>query len=241
MNRGKSVFVEKPLAVTKEELREIVKGYAPAAAKGVHVMVGFNRRFSGPFNDMREFLAQSTDAMTINYRVNAGTLPASHWLHDPAQGGRIVGEACHFVDCMEFLTGARPTRVFAESVPRAGSPSGVAENVSVTIRYSDGSVGNLVYLADGDSAVGKEYCEVHRGGMTVIMQNFEEVNFSHQGKRSRKRYDGTKGHKEELEKTIEAFGAGREPISFESLCTTTEVTFKILESLHCGQPVEVRH
>jgi polar amino acid transport system substrate-binding protein len=238
IKRKKNVFVEKPLAVNADELAKVRKAYAIEAANGAHVMVGFNRRFSKPFVDMYAFLGASRQPMMINYRVSAGTLPAGHWMHDPAQGGRIVGEACHFIDCMQFLTGARPIRVFAEAAPKAGSDS--AENVSATIRFSDGSVGTLLYLADGDPSVGKEYCEVHRGDMTVIMNNFNEVICTRGGEKSRKKYDGSKGHEEEVRQAMEAFtGRGGELISFESLCDTTSVTFKILESLQRGRPINV--
>ena len=239
MKRGKNVYVEKPLAIKPEELGKIRKAFEEHAGKGLQIMVGFNRRFSKPFNDIKTFLAESREPMIISYRVNAGTLPPSHWMSDRLQGGRIVGEACHFIDCMKYLTSSEPIRVFAESVS-SSTNGGSTENVNVALRFADGSVGNLLYLANGDPSAGKEYCEVHRGGLTAIMSNFGEVLFFRDGKRTKRRYDGSKGHREEMRQVVQAFeGKGGELISFESLFTTTDVTFKILESLRRGRPIEV--
>ena len=238
LQNGKHVFVEKPVAISLKEIDALKK--VRSKRKDLIVTAGFNRRYSKQFRDMFDFLSESGEPMTITYRVNAGVLPTNHWMNDPAHGGRIVGEACHFVDCMQFLTGARPAKVFAVALPSSKHQQGSHENVNAAIRFEDGSIGNLTYLSNGDPAVGKEYCEVHRGGMTAIMKNFDEVIFSRNGNRKRKGYDGGKGHAEEMKQFVLAVqGANGAVIPFDSVCETTEVTFRILESIQRGIPIDL--
>ena len=155
LEAGRQVFVEKPLAITREELERIEE---VAARKGDRVMVGFNRRFSealiamkGHFRDMRE-------PLVMMYRVNAGYLKPEFWTQAESQGGRIIGEGCHFVDCMQFMTGgARPVSVYAAAIGSQNTQVKNADSVSITIRFDDGSVGTVHYLANGDPSVPKEY------------------------------------------------------------------------------------
>jgi predicted dehydrogenase/threonine dehydrogenase-like Zn-dependent dehydrogenase len=240
LKRGKHVFVEKPLAVDRTQLHELAEAYKAFSSGQLVLLTGFNRRFSKPFRDMRQFFAEVGEPLFLTYRVNAGELPATHWVYDARQGGRVVGEACHFVDCMTFLTGARPVRVFAESVKSLRSQGAIQENVNVSIRYSNGSVGNLLYLTNGDTSAGKEYCEVHGGGRSALMNNFDEVELYRNGKRTRTKYDGTKGHAEEVAHFISVvLGKETLELSFEAAHDTTAATLKILESLQRGVAVEV--
>src|SRR5262249_39075034 len=113
LKRGKSVYVEKPLAITEEGLREVLEC---AAASSGHLFVGYNRRFAPVAAEVKERLIGRSGSMSIIYRVNAGRLPANHWSHDPEQGGRVMGEVCHFIDFVQFLTDSTPVRVSAEGV-----------------------------------------------------------------------------------------------------------------------------
>ena len=133
---------------------------------------------------------------------------------------------------MSFLVGADPVSVFAEAIESDNQQVENYDNVSIVIKYSDGSVGNLLYLANGDSFLPKEYCEVYSGGDTAIMNNFKEVMFYKNNRKSKKTYDGSKGHKEEVSYFLERIKDGvPEELSFHSIYKTTLTTFKIMESL----------
>lgn len=236
VNSGKAVFVEKPLAVSRVELDEIK---AAVVKNEGRIMVGFNRRFSKAFGLMNDFFSQRKDPMTISYRVNAGTLPKGHWVYSPGQGdGRIVGEACHFIDCMAFLTKSLPTKIYAESLSTSNAEVFHGDNVMITIKFEDGSVGVVEYLANGDSSVPKEYCEVFCENSTAIMENFTNLSLFRGGKVKKHSLDGRKGIDEEVAATVEAVRKGEPmPISYEELIAVTEATFAANESLKSGNPI----
>ena len=168
----------------------------------------------------------------IHYRVNAGYIPPDHWVHDPEEGGgRIIGEVCHFVDFLQFLTGAAPKMVYAAKV--AGGANVIAEdNVSITIDFSDGSTGTILYTALGDKSLPKDYIEIFGSGKGMSINNFKS------GKRLSLSQD--KGHYGEFRAFTEAILNGNpSPISVEELALTTLVTFKIHESLRSGMPVSI--
>jgi len=225
---GKNVFVEKPLTIKENELDEIKHLYEKS---NVHLMVGFNRRFSKQFSLIKEFISKSREPIVINYRVNAGSISPNSWLQDLEQGGRIIGEACHFIDIFDYLIESEPLSVYAVSADKVNGASRLEENVVVTINYSDGSVANLLYLANGDSALPKEYCEVFSGGLVAVMDDFKKV-ILYSGNRKRKiRFGAGKGHKEEIEHFLRVLRGEEElKLSFNSVYRTTFLTFKIIES-----------
>jgi polar amino acid transport system substrate-binding protein len=234
------VFVEKPLAVTREQLHEISQTYKSNSDGKLALMTGFNRRFSRPFQDIRDFFSTVSTPLVVMYRVNAGELPANHWLYEPGQGGRILGEACHFIDCMAFLTNASPIRVFAEAPAAATTLAGAKDSVSVTIRFSNGSVGNLLYLSSGEPSMGKEFCEVSGGGGTAVMNNFQDVVLWRSGKRKRITYGGDKGHAEEVKHFIAVTTGTQQPVlSVQSILETSSATLAIGESLLRGMPIDL--
>ncbi len=238
---GCHVFVEKPLAVNMDDLAEIRDLYEKTAAPaGQQLMVGFNRRYSKPFRDIKDFFRDVNEPLVITYRVNAGFLPKDHWTQHPGQGGRIVGEGCHFVDCMSFLTDSRPVTVYAESISSHNAHVTDADNVTITLKYADGSIGALIYLANGDKSVAKEYCEVSGGGRTAIMNNFRDVFLFNNGKKMPKKYNGDKGHAAEVNAFINRLTGGDEPIiPFASLMDTTLVTLRAVQSLEQKVPLAV--
>jgi polar amino acid transport system substrate-binding protein len=237
LEAGKQVFVEKPLAITREELatiREVVD------AKGGRVMVGFNRRFSAPLVAMKKHFAGNDEPMVMMYRVNAGHIKMESWIQAASQGGRIIGEGCHFIDSMQYMCGARPVSIYAASIGSDNAQVRNADSVSITIRFSDGSVGTLLYLANGDPSVAKEYFEVFSGGRTAIMHNFKSLTLARGRKQTVSKFNGDKGHADEVKQTIEAMKSGTPmPISFESLCDTTIATFAAMESLATGDVVRI--
>jgi predicted dehydrogenase/threonine dehydrogenase-like Zn-dependent dehydrogenase len=230
---GKSVFVEKPLAITLEQLgqvREAMKAHAGA------LMVGFNRRFASLAVRLKEFV-RGFGPMTILYRCNAGPLPADHWIADPAEGGRILGEACHFVDFFAYLTDAVPQTVFA-ATPSAGS----GDDAQITVTCDDGSVCHLVYASGGPPSLGKERVEVFAGGRAAVLEDFRSLQLHHEDGRIEKRrlLRPDKGHSQELAAFLAAIRCGGEmPIPPESLCMTTLVTFAALRSLQRGKLVRI--
>lgn len=236
LQAGKQVFVEKPLAINRAELARIVE----AAETNPRVMVGFNRRFSAPLVAMKGHFERATDPLVMLYRVNAGFIKPESWVQAEAQGGRIIGEGCHFIDCMQFMSDARPVSVYAASIGSDNTQVRNADSVSITVRFDDGSVGTLVYLANGDGSIPKEYFEVHGGGRSAVMNNFKSVRLAVGNKSSEKRFNGAKGHAEEVAATIEAMKTGEPmPISFQSLVDTTNVTFAAMESLASGDVVRL--
>ncbi|NBO69808.1 MAG: oxidoreductase [Bacteroidetes bacterium] len=232
LKHQKPIFVEKPLCINREELLAIQSAVSENNDK---IMVGFNRRFSKPFVDIKKFISERTSPLSIVYRVNAGAIPLSSWIQDPKQGGRIIGEACHFIDSMVYLTNAKPVEVFARALSHDSRHMGHHDSSHITIRFSDGSIGTILYLANGDPSVEKEYCEVFCEGKSAIMKNFTTVHFSSGKKTKQKQYDGKKGHTEEVHAFIHAMKSGSPcPISFESILQVTEASIAAVESMQQG-------
>ena len=240
LENNKHVFVEKPLAVTRDQLRAIGRAYNRHSQGKLVLMTGFNRRFSRPFQDIRDFFLSVNEPLIMSYRVNAGILPSNHWLYEPGQGGRLIGEACHFIDCMSFVTNSFPTRVFAESFGASTCVAGAKDSVNVVIRFANGSVGNLLYFTEGDPSVGKEFCEVAGGGASAIMDNFKTLTLSRSGRREKTRYSRDKGHSEEVKRFVAVLNGQLEPaLSVDSMIATSSATLAIGESLLRGEPVEL--
>ncbi len=237
----KHVFVEKPLALNEAELAAVINAH-DAAKKQSHLrfMVGFNRRFAPSVRRAKEFFADVDEPMLVLYRVNAGFIPADHWVHDPVEGGgRIIGEVCHFIDTIQYLTKGEPTQVFAQSLSLSGKRT-QSDNVVITIRLSNGSLGTIVYLANGDAAVAKERIEMSSGGKTAIIDNFKTLETYAGG--TRKTHDSMtadKGHKTEVEEFISSVHLAADLIPFQSLVATTRATFKVIESLETGLPIDL--
>ncbi|MCS6808532.1 MAG: bi-domain-containing oxidoreductase [Bacteroidota bacterium] len=239
LQHKKRIFVEKPLCVSPEELSQI-DAALEVSQHYDSIMVGFNRRFSSAFAILREFFASRQDPMSIVYRVNAGAIPRTSWIHERTQGGRIVGECCHFIDCMVFLTHALPVRVFAQSIATSNLQAAQHDTVSITITFSDGSLGTLHYFANGDSSIPKEYCEVFCEGAVAQMTNFTSLILTRSGRTKKHRLNGTKGHREEIQATLESVRLGNPfPIDYTTIRAVTAATFAAEQSLAQGTPVHV--
>ncbi|MCX8057348.1 MAG: bi-domain-containing oxidoreductase [Ignavibacteria bacterium] len=234
LKAGKKVFVEKPLAIYYEELREIID----LNVEEKFLLVGFNRRFAKSIQDIKKHFP--TGPFNFLYRVNAGKLPLEHWTQFEDQGGRIIGEVCHFIDTLSFLCNSYPKQVFAQTISDKIGNNKEEDTLSILIKFEDGSIGTIVYQANGDAALPKEYLEVSSLQRTAILNNFESVDFYAGGKKRTKNYYG-KGHKEEVEAFINAIKNGYQPpIELKSLYLTTQTTFAIVQSIRTGQPVEVK-
>ncbi|HKC86533.1 MAG TPA: hypothetical protein VKG02_11190, partial [Blastocatellia bacterium] len=219
-----------------EELREVAQ-----AVKAPRLMAGFNRRFSPLLARLKDFFAASREPKFISCRVNAGAVTPESWVLDPVEGGgRIIGEVCHFVDLICYLTGAAPRRVFAESLAGPGHPALERDSVAITLRMSDNSVGVIHYLANGDASLPKEYIEMFGGQRAAILDNFRSLALHHGNRRRRHRLvNQAKGHAEEVAAFMQSLeNGGPMPIDFETLMAVTQTTFLIHRSLDLGCPVD---
>ena len=250
LQAGKHVFVEKPLCLNQDQLNQIVRVYNETNQRDEKdqkdqrnqiLMVGYNRRFAPMAFRLKSFLANVHEPLVMHYRVNAGYIPSDHWVQDPEQGGgRIIGEVCHFVDFLTFLTGSLPKRVEAHALPGDGRYHD--DNVVITLEFSDGSLGTITYVANGDPAFPKERVEVFGGGITAVLDDFRRLELVQRGRKkvhnSHLRQD--KGHQEECNVFIAAVRKGNLlPIPLEELVATTLTTFAIERSLRSGEPVVV--
>jgi len=235
---GKAVFVEKPLAITLDSLLQVQE--AVTASASPRLLVGYNRRFSPLAVKCKAFFSARVEPLFITYRVNAGTFPADNWVFDPKEGGgRILGEVCHFVDFICYLTGARPERIFAEALPGNGPRTLTRDSVSITLRMTDGSIGAIHYLANGDPSVPKEYVEAFCGQRTAILNNYRSLSLHERNKSATHRLvNQAKGHSEEIDAFVGAVsGGGPMPIDYETLVAVTQTTFLVHASLDLGEPV----
>jgi len=234
---NKHVFVEKPLALNDEELEGVLN--AASASAGL-LMVGFNRRFSPLALQARDFFAGRSGPLSISYRVNAGRVPNEHWIQDEQQGGRIVGEVCHFIDFLTFLTGAPPTSVFAEAISAKSDKIVDADSVFITLKFEDGSNGTIAYLAEGDRALAKERVEIFGEGKSLVLDDYRSVTTYRDGREkqvSLKAQD--KGQKDQVAAVCAAVLSGEAPISLDDLASTSKATFRILDSLRERARIEL--
>jgi len=227
---GKHVFVEKPLCVNERELDAISRCYARSDRI---LCAGFNRRFSTFARQCKDFFNAGSGPLSFLYRINAGHLPEGHWVEDPEQGhGRVIGEVCHFVDLIAFLSDALPIKVEAWAMGDSNHES----NVHIQVSLADGSKGEILYLACGDEGVPKERLEVFGRGRTAICEDFRKAYFHHSNRcRTKSLFHQDKGYEKEMQCFVDALaGKGPSPIPFESLWATTLATFRIRESLLGG-------
>jgi polar amino acid transport system substrate-binding protein len=176
--------------------------------------------------------------MAMVYRVNAGHVPPDSWVQDPAAGGRIVGEGCHFIDFLAWLNGSLPVSVHAAAI----QPScGVPDTVTITLAFRNGSIGTVAYFANGDRSLPKERVEVFADGTAAVIDDFRSLTVHANGRRTEKRlYAQDKGQKEEVRRFIDAVRRGDgEPIPFAETYSATLAAFMALDSLRTGNSVRI--
>jgi predicted dehydrogenase/threonine dehydrogenase-like Zn-dependent dehydrogenase len=224
LDSGRHVFLEKPAALTEAELEHL--GAAVGRAR-TNLMVGFNRRFSPFAKEVREAFRSRRSGLVMTARINAGKIPAGSWITELTEGGgRIVGEACHFIDLMSYWAGAVPMRVSAHAIGGGGAFDR-SDNVVISLAFADGSVGSLIYTAMGDAAVSKERYEVFGDGTVAILDDFRELEITRGGKTNKSRaLKADKGHEAELEAFFDACAAGSpSPIAWSDIAAVTRATF----------------
>jgi predicted dehydrogenase/threonine dehydrogenase-like Zn-dependent dehydrogenase len=237
LNANRHVFVEKPLCLTRAELAEIDVAVAKSLGSA---QVGFNRRFAGASVEIQKLLESSPGPKTASFRVMPGKLDQSHWYANHAEsGGRVLGEACHFLDYFCFLFGSRPVRVSAQTVWPASGRLPFPDSVTAQIEFADGSCGQLIYSAEGDSSWPKEVCTVVGAGFVAEIENFQKLTV-HRGRRRSVRSFSGKGHAEQM-RAWTAFlrGEAEPPLPYDQSRQSMSLTFALLESLQQTRTIEV--
>lgn len=239
----KAVFCEKPLCLHESELEMLVRAAWPTShgqQPAPLLMVGFNRRFAPMAVQLKKFLSEIHEPLAIHYRVNAGYIPADHWVNDPEQGGgRILGEVCHFVDFLCFLADACPIEVQAHTVGNPGQYS--MDNIVASLKFANGSLGTISYLANGDKSASKERVEVSGGGSSAVLEDFRRLELVRNGRKqlTRARWRQDKGHKAEMQAFVDALRGKTPPIPFEQIVGSTLATLRLQNSCQTGQPLTV--
>jgi predicted dehydrogenase/threonine dehydrogenase-like Zn-dependent dehydrogenase len=233
----RQIFVEKPLCLTRDELARI-----DAAVKGSSgsIQVGFNRRFAGASVELRRLLRAIPGPKSCSYRVSAGPLDPGHWYANHAEsGGRVLGEACHFLDYFCFLFASKPVRVLAQTTWPASGRLPFPDSVTAQVEFADGSSGQLLYTAQGDPGWPKEQCTVFGAGLVAEITNFQELTLR-QGRRKSSHSFSGKGHSEQMERWA-AFlrGEAEHPLPYSEARQSMLLTFAVLESIQQGAAVEL--
>lgn len=229
LETDKNVFVEKPLCLTLDELETIT---SLQQAKQKAVMVGFNRRFSPLTTLLKQKVG--TGPMAMICRVNSGAIPKDSWIQDlEIGGGRIVGEACHFIDLLTFINGSLPKTVTAMAMPDA---DGLNDTVNISIQFENGSTGIVAYYANGSKDLPKEYIEVYASGSTAIIEDFKELKVYGKGKPFKKKLiNQNKGQAEMVTAFVNGLlSDGKSVIGFNEIYAVTKATFLVLESIKNG-------
>lgn len=236
LKANKHVFVEKPLALSKDELTEIEQAYQ--ASTGT-LMVGFNRRFSPHSQKMKSLLGSSNQPVNIVATMNAGFIPANVWVHDmKTGGGRIIGEACHYIDLLVFLAGSKVVAVCMNAMGK--NPEENTDNVSLMLRFENGSNGVVNYFSNGSKSYAKERVEVYSQERTLTMDNFRITRGYGFSGFSKLKTSLDKGHQEQFTQYLKRVKMGGESlISFDELLNTSKASLAAIESLKTGSWVEI--
>ncbi len=231
----KPVFVEKPLCLSRDELRRISD---LQRGTGTLVQVGFNRRFSPAAGAAKRFIGIDHAPLTMFYRISAGHIPRTHWTQTSQGGGRILGEACHFIDLMHYFADSVPVAVHAFCIDTRDESVVREDNTVISIRFGDGSVGSIGYFAEGGKSMPKERFEVFCGSRSAVIDNFSRLELYAGSGRTVKRFSG-KGHSEEIAAFVSAVRTGIPAISMDSQTAVTLASFAVLESIGTGRAVQV--
>ncbi len=236
---GKHVYCEKPLAINQDQLDQIHS--ALEQPDQPLLMIGFNRRFATLAIELKTFIEKRQEPIFAHYRVNANILPTDHWLIDPEiGGGRIIGEGCHFIDFLTYLIGEPPVEVITQGLPDAGKYS--EDNVMMTFRFPDQSLGTISYLANGDKSYAKEYLEIFTGGRIAVLDDWRKLTMVSNGKRKVKqhRFRQDKGHLNAWRAFLDSLRhQNAPPIPYDQIIGVSQASFAAVQSLHSHEPVKI--
>ncbi len=242
IHSGKAIFVEKPLCITLEELRDIDLAIEAAGNATPLIMVGFNRRFAPGVRQLLKVFEGVASPRTVSIRFNAGQLPEDHWTQiDEIGGGRIIGEACHAIDLATLLVGSPPVRVFAESVGPSGSTQITDDQCFITLRHANGGLSNVAYLAGGDAGMPKERIEVLGGGRSAVLDDYRQLTTYIKG-RSKTVSLGKqdKGHRAEVREFVRALSeGGGAPIAWSDIRAASLASILAVQCLRMGVPIDL--
>ncbi|MEE9905289.1 MAG: bi-domain-containing oxidoreductase [Chlorobium sp.] len=242
LQAGKHVFVEKPLALNSEELEGIVSAYSALSTQhsGLTVMVGFNRRFAPLALKMKELIGDNVAPVNIVATMNAGAIPPDVWVHDPeVGGGRIIGEACHFIDLCSYLAGSSVTAVCMNAM--GVNPDETTDNASILLKYENGSNAVINYFANGSKAYAKERVEVFSQQKVLVLDNWRKLQGYGFGKFKSASSAQDKGHAKQFSLFVERLQKGGEAlIPFGDLVNTTKASFAAIESMKRGEWITVQ-
>lgn len=230
LEAGKHVFVEKPLCMTRAELDQIIKVHGEIGTrKKLLLMVGFNRRFSPLTETMKRLLGPITDPKAFIMTVNAGMIPADHWTQDAdTGGGRIIGEACHFIDLLRFLAGSPIDKVQTTFMVDPKLSRGLPDTATINLTFQDGSIGSIHYFANGNKGFPKERLEVFAAGKILRLDNFTDLaGFGWERFNGEKLWSQDKGHHGCLKAFAQAIKLGKPaPIPFSELVEIADITLR---------------
>lgn len=222
LNAGKHVFCEKPLAITHDELDAVRDAWLQS---GSHLAVGFNRRYSPDIVRARAVLGRGGGPLVLTYRVNAGTLPASHWYKDRRQGGRLIGEACHFIDTCNAVVDQPIVRV--EAVGSGSAEVALVEDFAISISYADGTVASITYATGGHPSTAKERLEIFGRGHTIVIDDYRSIEID--GRITKHRQD--KGHVQQLVRFRKALDDSMPSADTERSLVTSSIALQAVEAL----------
>ena len=237
LRAGKHVFVEKPMALTEEECRDL---YLMTLASGKQLTVGFNRRFAPVYAAVKDQLRKRTGPAVLNCRINSPSISGSYWMADPNAGGAILGEACHFADLLYWLLDSEPVRVSAYSLP-SGSKDPIGENnLTACLEFADGSIANLTYCTVGSRTSAGERVEAFAAGMGLVSEDFKHFNSRMRTRRSRSYWFANKGYAGQLETFFRAIRNGDQAtVTVRDGARATLVCLRMLESARSHLPREI--
>lgn len=237
LSAGKHVFLEKPMALTEEECRQI---YRAVEETGKQLTVGFNRRFAPFYLAQKKYLARRTGPAVINCRVNSPGISGSYWMADPSTGGAILGEACHFADLMYWLLESEPVSVSAYSLPTKKTEPIGQNNIVASFRFADGSIGNLTYCTVGSKTSAGERVEVFAQGLGLVTEDFKSLSINTDVRRSDSSWWAKKGYRAQLEAFLDSLrGITTPQVTVKDGARATIVCLRMLESARLKTPTEI--
>jgi len=237
---GKNVFVEKPVALNMNDLGQVESALEKNPSR--QLLVGFNRRYAPLTKEVLDHFSSVRSPRVVQIRVNAGFIPKDHWIQNPeAGGGRIIGEACHFIDLASALVESDPIEVHTVGVQKAGVSPLLNDNVCISLRFADGSVASVVYTSDGSKAQSKEHVAMFGGGRSAVIDDFRGAEFF-EGDTGHRRSKGSaqdKGQTAMFEAWLASLRSGEPACAATTLLAVSAATIAAVESLIVGGPVAV--
>jgi predicted dehydrogenase/threonine dehydrogenase-like Zn-dependent dehydrogenase len=233
IQKGKALFLEKPLCINEDELNALRQLASQAAALPI-VFVGHNRRFSPHSIQIQKWLAGRQGPLVIQMRINTGFIPSSHWVHSDDEGrSRVVGEVSHFIDFIQCLVNAPIVRISAERISGDNLSAVNNDNIAISFKLKDGSVGSMVYSASGDKAYSREMTELFFDGKTIVSRDFRTSEFHHAGKTDTFKTGGQEmGYTQELKHFVSCAAGHEAPsVTLVESFATMDVIFAIERAL----------